>query len=122
VIGNDDLITLDVDSDYQLLAGQSINGIPVLASRKFSTRISIHNDEWAVIGGLMDETDNKSISGVAGLARIPLLGWLFKTQNTEKDRDHIVIIMKPHIVGDVPANNLTAPMRVGTETRPLSPL
>jgi general secretion pathway protein D len=122
VIGNDDLITLDVESEYQLLAGQSVNGIPVLASRKLTTRISIHNDEWAVIGGLMDETNNKSVSGIAWLANVPLLGWLFKTQTHQKNRDHIVIVMKPHIMGDPPASRETAPMRVGTETRPLSPL
>jgi Flp pilus assembly secretin CpaC len=122
VIGNNDLITLDVETEYQLLAGQAINGIPILANRKFSTRISIHNDEWAIIGGLMDSTNMHSVSGVAGLARIPLFGWLFKTQNITKDRDHIVIVMRPHLVGDPPSNNETAPMRVGTETRPLSPI
>jgi general secretion pathway protein D len=122
VVGSPDLITLDVESEYQLLAGQSIDGIPVLANRKLSTRISLQNDEWAVIGGLMDETDTKSISGVAGAARIPLLGWLFKTQNHDKNRDHIVIVMKPHIEGEIPATRETPPMRVGSETRALSPL
>lgn len=122
MIGNNDLITLDVDTEYQLLAGQALNGIPVLANRHITTRISIHNDEWAVIGGLMDVTDNKSTSGVAGLANIPLLGYLFRTTTHEKDRDHIVIVMRPHIIGDPPANNETSPMRVGSETRPLSPI
>lgn len=122
MIGNNDLITLDVETEYQLLAGQSVNGIPILANRQLSTRISIHNDEWAVIGGLMDDTDNKSISGVAGLANIPWLGWLFKTQNHTKARDHIVIVMKPHIIGEPPFNNETQPMRVGSDTRPLSPI
>jgi general secretion pathway protein D len=122
VIGNNDLMTLDMETEYQLLAGASVNGIPVLANRKISTRISIHNDEWALIGGLMDKTDNKSITGVAGLARIPLFGWLFKTQNREKDLDYIVIIMKPHLVGEAPSSHETAPMDVGTETRPLTPI
>jgi type II secretory pathway component GspD/PulD (secretin) len=122
VIGNNDLITLDVESEYQLLAGTAVDGIPVLANRRFATRISLQNDEWAIIGGLMDSTDNRSISGVAGLARIPLLGWLFKTQNHEKDRDHIVIVMKPHLEGEPPSTHETSPMRVGTETRALSPL
>jgi general secretion pathway protein D len=122
VIGNDDLITMDIDSDYALLAGQAINGIPILANRKMTTRIAIHNDEWALIGGLMDDTDSKSISGIAGLARFPLVGWLFKTQNHEKDRDHIVILMKPHILGEAPSSHETSPLWVGTETRPLSPL
>jgi type II secretory pathway component GspD/PulD (secretin) len=122
MIGNNDLITLDIDTEYQLLAGQSLNGIPVLANRQMTTRICIHNDEWAVIGGLINRAESKNINGVAGLARLPLLGWLFKTQTREKDRDHIVIVMRPHIIGDPPANNETEPMRVGTETRPLSPI
>ena len=121
-ITNTDLISMEVESEYQLLAGQSLDGVPILANRKFATKICIHNNEWAVIAGLMDDTDTKSISGVAGLARIPLLGWLFKTQNHEKDRDHIVIVMRPHIVGDPPSSHETAPMPVGSETRPFSPI
>ena len=70
----------------------------------------------------MDSTDTKSTSGVAGLARIPLLGWLFKTRNTEKDRDHIVIVMRPHILGDPPANRVSRALRVGPDNRPLSPI
>jgi type II secretory pathway component GspD/PulD (secretin) len=122
IIGNEDVIIMDVDTEYQLLAGQAINGIPVLASRKLTSRVSLHNDEWAVIGGLMDQTQDKSISGVAWLARLPVLGWLFRTQNHEKDRDHIVIVMKPHLMGEPPSTHETAPMAVGTETRGLSPL
>ena len=113
---------MEIESEYQLLAGQSLDGVPVLANRKFATKICIHNNEWAVIGGLMDDMNSKSVSGVAGLARIPWLGWLFKTQTHEKDRDHIVIVMRPHIVGDPPASHETAPMPVGTETRPFSPI
>ena len=120
MVGNSDLITLDIETEYQLLAGQSLDGIPIMASRNMATRISIHNGEWALIGGLMDSTDNKTVSGVAGLARIPILGWLFKTQTREKNRDHIVIVMKPELVGEPPASRETAPLPVGTETRPLS--
>jgi len=117
-----DLVTMDIESEYQLLGGQSLDGIPVLVNRSFVSRISLHRDEWAVIGGLMDETDNKSVSGVAGLARIPLLGWLFKTQNREKDRDHIVILLKPTVIGEPPGSEASPAMRVGTDTRPLSPI
>jgi general secretion pathway protein D len=122
MIGNSDLIALDIETEYQLLAGQAIDGIPILANRKLSTRICLHNDEWSVIGGLMNKTDNTSIAGVAGLANIPILGWFFRTKTREKDLDYIVIVMRPHLVGDPPSTHETAPMAVGSETRPLSPL
>ena len=121
IVGND-LVTMDVDSEYQLLAGSAVDGIPVLASRKYTTRIALHKDEWALIGGLTEQTDTKSVAGVAGLARIPLLDWLFKTKTREKDRDHIVILMKPYVIGEPPGNGASPAMRVGTDTRPLSPL
>ncbi|HEY3840675.1 MAG TPA: hypothetical protein VGL72_29085 [Bryobacteraceae bacterium] len=122
LIGNTDLITVDVESEYQLLAGQAIDGIPVLANRKLTTRVCLHNDEWAVIGGLSDTTDNNSIAGVAGVSNIPILRWFFRTRTHEKDLDHIVIVMRPHIVEEPPSTHETAPMAVGSETRPLSPL
>jgi general secretion pathway protein D len=121
VVGNE-LVTLDVESEYQLLGASSIDGIPILTNRKYASRVSLRNDEWAIIGGLTDETQDKSVSGVAGLARIPLLGWLFKTKNTEKDRDHIVILMKPYVVGEAPGGEASPAMGVGTDTRPLSPI
>jgi general secretion pathway protein D len=121
-IVSNDLVTMDFDSDYQLLGGSSIDGIPILNDRKFTTRIALHRDEWALIGGLMEETRTKSVSGVAGLANIPLLGWLFKTENKEKDRGHIVILIKPYVIGEAPGENPVPAMAVGTDTRPFSPL
>lgn len=122
VVSNEGSITMDIDAEFKLLAGQSVDGIPIISNRKVSSRISLRNEEWAVVAGLMDSTDNKSTSGVAGLARIPLLGWLFRTQNWEKDRDHILIVMKPHLVGLPPSERTTPELRVGSETRPLSPI
>ncbi len=84
VIGNDELITLDVETEYQLLAGSSANGIPILANRKLATRISIRNDQWAIIGGLMDDTDNKTIAGIAGAARIPCAGLAVQDRQPRK--------------------------------------
>jgi hypothetical protein len=118
----DDLVTMDIDSEYQLLGASSIDGIPILTNRKYTSRISLHHDEWALIGGLTDETRDNTISGVAGLARIPLLGWLFKTKNKETDRDHIIILMKPWLVGAPPGSEGSPAMAVGSETRPLSPI
>jgi hypothetical protein len=119
---SDELVTMDIDSEYQLLGASSIDGIPILTNRKYTSRISLHRDEWAVIGGLTDETRDNTVSGVAGLARIPLLGWLFKTKNKETDRDHIIILMKPWVVGTPPGSEAAPPMAVGSDTRPLSPI
>jgi len=121
-IVGEELVTMDIESEYQLLGGSAIDGIPILTNRNFKTRISLHRDEWAIIGGLMDDTKDNSISGVAGLARIPLLGWLFKTKNKEHDRDHIVILMKPYVVGESPGGDPSPEMAVGSDTRPFSPL
>jgi type II secretory pathway component GspD/PulD (secretin) len=122
IVSNDQSITMDVESEYQLLAGTSANGIPLLASRKVASRISVKNDEWAVVAGLIDQTKSKTINGFAGLGHVPLLGQLFRTTTREDDRDRILIVLKPHIVGLAPGSRPTPEVRVGSENRPLSPL
>lgn len=122
VVSNDQSITIDVESEYQLLAGTSANGIPLLANRKVASRISVKNDEWAVIAGLIDQTKNKTINGFAGLGHVPLLGQLFRTTTRENDQGYILIVLKPHIVGLAPGSRPTSEVWVGSENRPLSPL
>ena len=54
--------------------------------------------ETAVIGGIFQQTEAGSETGIPGLARIPLLGWLFKTKSKNSDRAELMIFITPRIV------------------------
>jgi type II secretory pathway component GspD/PulD (secretin) len=94
----------------------------VIGRRQTISQVRLRDGEWSVVGGILSTTDSKSTTGFWGLAQIPLLGNLFKQVSTDKERSQILIGIRP-ILLSIPPDQLPTPaLRVGTETRPLSPL
>ncbi len=119
--GMDDM-TLGLETSYELLTGDSVNSLPVIGRRAINSQIRLRGDEWAVVAGLMSQSDSKTVSGFWGLAQIPLLGNLFKQASTDKENTNVLIAIRPHLLS-LPADQLaTHTVRVGTETRPFTPL
>ena len=63
-----DEVTLDVESEFKLLGSQSVDNIPIISNRKFQSKIRIQNGEWAILAGLMTDSDGITISGIAGVS------------------------------------------------------
>ena len=62
-------VTLAVETSFQLLAGSSVNGIPIIGRRQFNTQIRLRDNEWAVVAGLKNPSFSKTTSGFWGLDR-----------------------------------------------------
>lgn len=115
-----DEIALDVDAQFTTLGATAANGIPAIAQRSFQGKVRLEQGEWAVLAGLTQDTDSVSTAGIAGLARIPLLGHLFRSDNTQHNIDETLIVLKPHLVS-LPAWDFpVTEMEFGTETHALS--
>ena len=71
---------------------------PIIGQRKVEHEIRIREGEVSLLGGLMQDQDTKSVSGVPGLSNIPFLGKLFTSNVIEKDRNELLIALIPHIV------------------------
>ena len=116
-----DNATLDVDAEYKVLTGDSINGIPVIGNRALKSNVNLKMGEWAVIGGLLDVEQAHNIAGLAGSSRIPYLGAFTSTRTKTSSTDQILLLMRPYLVSTPPAD--VAPgrtYRMGTETRPIT--
>ena len=115
-------VSLDIESEFKLLTGSSVNGNPIISNRKLKTSVSLANDEWAVVSGLQQTTDTRSLAGTAGLSSIPILSQIFSQHMKEKDRSEILILLRPHLLGLPGDQKLLKDVWVGTETRPYTPL
>ena len=51
-----------------------------------------------VIGGVTIEDESKSDEGVPWLGKIPILGYLFKQEDTSKDKKQLLIFVTPKIL------------------------
>lgn len=115
-------VSLDVEAEFKTLSGSTYNDIPVIVTRKFSTKVRLETGQWAVMAGLMTHTKSKSQSGLAGLSSIPLLGALFRQNSVDSENTDMLLVIKPRLVNLPPTEMLTHPLWVGSETRPMTPL
>ncbi|WP_374001649.1 type II secretion system secretin GspD [Bdellovibrio bacteriovorus] len=69
-----------------------------LAKRSLKTVINVNNGDTVVLGGLMKEQDQESVTKVPLLGDIPIIGWLFKSRTIVKDKTNMVVFLTPKIV------------------------
>jgi len=62
------------------------------------TKVLIQDGETLVIGGVYRKTERETSSGVPGLMKIPILGWLFKKRSTTEETSELLIFITPRMV------------------------
>jgi hypothetical protein len=121
-IHGDGEVSLGIETDFEVLTGQSVNSIPVIGRRQITAQVRLLDGEWTVIAGMTSPTDSKSVTGLLGLGQIPFLGNLFKQTSIDRENSQILIGIRPVLLSLPPDQIPTPALRVGTETRPLTPL
>jgi hypothetical protein len=121
VHGTED-VTLEVEAEFKVLGGTSNNGIPIISNRSLKSTLSLKMGEWAVVAGLIDDEEARSIAGIAGLAGIPVIGPLTSNTTHNTSTDRVLIMLRPTLLTRPPDNSLTHVLRMGAEMRPLTPL
>jgi general secretion pathway protein D len=117
-----DGVTLAVESSFELLAGTSVNNIPIIGRRALNTQVRLLDGEWAIVAGMLSPTESKTTSGFWGLAELPLIGNLFRQTTKDTERENVLIAIRPHLLSLPPDQIVTPKLRVGSETRPFNPL
>jgi len=78
----------------------SIGGIsqPVIGQRKIENEIRLKDGEVSLLGGMMEDTKTKSLSGIPGLASLPILRYFFSQETADHSTNEIVFVLIPHII------------------------
>ena len=80
-------------------SGSVTNNIPNQQTAELTTNVMVPDGATLVIGGLMEDEDDYSLQGLPGLARMPLLGYLFGfRQKSEGRRELVVLLDSAHLV------------------------
>ncbi len=94
-------VTLKVSLDISSVTGQSnIGGIsqPVIGQRKIEHEIRLKEGEVNLLGGMMEEDQTQSLSGLPLLAQIPFLKYFFGSDTRDHRENELVFALIPHIV------------------------
>jgi len=79
---------------------ESIGGItqPIISQRTIEHDIRLREGETSVLAGLVQRTETKSLNGWPGLAKLPLLHYLFSDEKKDVQEDEVLIVLTPRIV------------------------
>lgn len=94
-------ISIKTKIEVSSVTGTStIGGIsqPIISQRVVEQDIRLKEGEVNILGGLIQRTDTKTLNGWPGLAKIPVIRYLFSSDNVEHQEDEVLIVLIPHIV------------------------
>jgi type IV pilus assembly protein PilQ len=77
---------------------QTVLGNPTIFRRNAQSEVVIREGERLVIGGVMNETRARAIRQVPVLGNMPVLGWLFKSRETNEVAEDLIVIITPSVV------------------------
>ncbi len=115
-----DEVTLDIEAEFKVLGSQSYNGVPVISTRKYQGKVRLRTSQYAVVAGLVSETQVRSLSGLAGLTSVPVLGALLGDTTRSKDSSDILLVIKPTVTAMPSSEFENRPFWFGSEMKPLT--
>ncbi len=114
-------VTMKISMEISSEIGQaSIGGItqPIIGQKKVDLgEIRLKDGETSLIGGIMDDSQTRALSGIPGLAQIPILRYLFGQVNQDHSSDETVFAITPHIIRGTDVNEINQrAIDIGTST------
>jgi tetratricopeptide (TPR) repeat protein len=113
IIHSNTEVSLKLEINIRTLAGQGVNGIPIINNREYNGSISLKNDESGVVAGLLSKADANSLAGWPFLSRVPAATYGTAVHNKNVNDDELLIIMTPHIIRMPPQEGFAVQLPVG---------
>ncbi|MDO7643562.1 MAG: type II secretion system secretin GspD [Reinekea forsetii] len=95
-------IRLEVDQTVESLIGENTAGAVdlVTSKRQVKTEVLVNDGATIVLGGLISDRITEFESRVPVLGHLPIIGNLFKSKSTKKEKTNLLIILRPTIIRD----------------------
>lgn len=91
-------VRLKIKQEIEEVSGVSFEGAIETNKRELITQLTVQNMSTAVMGGLVTENDKKLMHKVPILGSIPLLGMLFRTEHTYKQKMNLMLFITPKVI------------------------
>lgn len=127
VVSQDGTVTMEVSQTAdELLRFEPLAEdlrLPVVARRLAEATVSIRDGETVILGGLISNRRTRTVTGIPILKDLPLLGWLFQSRDTQKEKTELLIFLTPRVVrGPEEAQMLTQQQRSEGRDLPRIPM
>ena len=102
--------TVYLDGDVAIKIGLEVSSITnqittasgtvayTIGTRNANTLLRLKDGETQILAGLIQDSDTRSASGIPGLSEIPIVGRLFGTRNSDREKNEVVLSITPRII------------------------
>jgi general secretion pathway protein D len=101
-INPDGLVVMQIQQEIDDLNGYTtitgVGQIPNTIKRTLNSEIAVRDKDTVMLGGFIKNSKSTSRSGVPLLQDIPLLGTLFSQRNNSKQREELIVLMRPTVL------------------------
>ena len=102
-------VVLQIKIEVSGVAGVPMSGIDIITNKRaIETTALVDNNQIIVLGGLVDEDTQDSISKVPLLGSIPVLGRLFQSSSSTTVKKNLMVFLRPTIIIDSASANATS--------------
>lgn len=99
IVSNDEQVTLEIEVEQSDFTGRiSQNAPPGSVTRNFKSLVRAKNGDTILLGGLEENNNNETYSGLPGIAKVPVIRWFFGKRTKDKSTSKLNIFIKPTII------------------------
>ena len=94
------LVNLDITQEVIDIGQEnpSLGGNPTFLTRTIESKVAVQNNQTIVLGGLIEENDSRTKSGIPILHKLPVVGPLFGSTNNTFSRTELVVLLTPRVI------------------------
>ena len=102
LINPDGLVVMDIHQTIESYNGDvqiaNVGAVPITSRKEAAAKVAVRDRDTIILGGLIEDDDSRSASGVPYLKDIPLLGALFRTSTSKKSRSELIVLIRPTVL------------------------
>jgi len=85
-----------------------VNGNPAISQRKLATQVAVQSGQTVLLGGLIEQAEGNTDTGIPGINRVPVLGRLFGNTSRSRNRTELIVLITPRVIsGSEDARQIT---------------
>ena len=97
------LVTLDISQEVSdVVAGTTTTGLnsPTFSQRVVRTRVAVQDGQTVGLAGLIRDNASRGNQGIPWLSNIPILGSLVSSQDNQRQRTELLVLITPRVIND----------------------
>ncbi len=100
-VNQDKIISMKIDAVVQAIIGfVGKDQRPMISTRSTNTSVRVKHGETLLIGGLIFDTEQEIASKVPILGDIPLIKWLFRSNDKNREQRELLIFITPTVISN----------------------